>query len=260
MTPASSASRRRRSCRRTCPPARRRSRRRAGCRGSSPAASSPRRFRERVCHVWRWVSTKPGITIPPAASMTSASATSRSGATATRMQPSSTRTRRDRSRPKRRIERVGRSPSPDQQAVSGVHRRASGGCGASIVGRSLGPESLRMAQEDYRKLEFEEREIVLRADFTSLDDERCVEVSVRFLVGPGSSARGRVGLPARPPGQRLPRPGRVDQRLDGAGPARLGLVEGGPGAARPRTWPLQNHPPPQLVTRSSSACSRAYSA
>ena len=46
-------------------------------------------------------------------------------------------------------------------------------------------------EKDYRKLEFEEREIVLRVDFTNLDDERCVEASLRFLIsGPRSPQEG----------------------------------------------------------------------
>ena len=54
---------------------------------------------------------------------------------------------------------------------------------------------------------FEAREIVLRADFGSLDDERCVWVSMHFLNGP-----------------RAPRTGEIVYLLDGRGGGCVGTV------------------------------------
>ena len=150
-------------------------------------------------------------------------------------------------------------------------------------------------EKDYRKLEFEEREIVLRADFTNLDDERCVQVSVRFLVsGPRSPREGEwVYLLDHQGNGCSARSSRSAAGWRGSG--RLGLVDGGPGetrlafgtafvvsplsaAAGILPWVSAKNvergnsssgglymvvtepPPPQLATRSSSACSRACSA
>jgi hypothetical protein len=60
-----------------------------------------------------------------------------------------------------------------------------------------------------RKLEFEDREIVLRAELTELDDEDCVEVSLRFLMN----------------GPRSPKEGEWVYLLDGHGNGCLGQIE-----------------------------------
>jgi hypothetical protein len=58
-------------------------------------------------------------------------------------------------------------------------------------------------------LEFEEREVVLRADFTDLDDENCVETSLRFLMN----------------GPRMPREGEWVYLLDPRGNGCLGQID-----------------------------------
>jgi hypothetical protein len=63
--------------------------------------------------------------------------------------------------------------------------------------------------KDYRKLEFEEREIVLRVEFTDLDDERCLEASLRFLIA----------------GPRAPREGEWVYLLDHRGNGCLGQID-----------------------------------
>lgn len=60
-----------------------------------------------------------------------------------------------------------------------------------------------------RKLEFEDREIVLRAEFTELDDGDCLEASLRFLMD----------------GPRMPRAGEWVYLLDGAGNGCLGQID-----------------------------------
>jgi hypothetical protein len=57
-------------------------------------------------------------------------------------------------------------------------------------------------------LDFDTREIVLRADFDLLDDEQCAWVSTRFLHGP-----------------RPPEPGEVVYLLDSRGRGCVGYVE-----------------------------------
>ena len=61
----------------------------------------------------------------------------------------------------------------------------------------------------YRKLEFEDREIVLRADFSELDDEDCIEASMRFLMN----------------GPRMPRRGEWVYLLDERGNGCLGQID-----------------------------------
>lgn len=65
-----------------------------------------------------------------------------------------------------------------------------------------------MASED-RRLEFDQREIVLRADFTELDDERCLSASIRFILQ----------------GPRPPREGEWVYLLDSHGDGCLGQIE-----------------------------------
>jgi hypothetical protein len=60
-----------------------------------------------------------------------------------------------------------------------------------------------------RRLEFEEREIVLRTEFTDLDDEDCVEASMRFLMN----------------GPRMPREGEWVYLLDRQGNGCLGQID-----------------------------------
>ena len=65
-----------------------------------------------------------------------------------------------------------------------------------------------MPEEPERKLDFEDREIVLRADFSQLDDEDCLEVSLRFVME----------------GPRAPREGEWVYLLDSAGAGCLGQI------------------------------------
>ena len=64
-----------------------------------------------------------------------------------------------------------------------------------------------MARASGLPLDFEEREIVLRADFDEVDDEGCIWVSLHFLRGP-----------------RHPRPGETVYLLGTRGRACLGEV------------------------------------
>jgi hypothetical protein len=87
---------------------------------------------------------------------------------------------------------------------------------------------------DDRELDFGEREIVLRADFHSLDEESCLEASVRFLMS----------------GPRPPREGEWVYLLDAQGDGCLGQVESINGwSARVRpdwtTWAGAQSPPVQ---------------
>jgi hypothetical protein len=66
-----------------------------------------------------------------------------------------------------------------------------------------------MAVQDGRLLDFDEREVVLRADFTQLDDEKCVWTSMRFMVQ----------------GPRHPREGEWVYLIDSDGRGCVGLVE-----------------------------------
>jgi hypothetical protein len=59
-----------------------------------------------------------------------------------------------------------------------------------------------------RRLEFEEREIVLRTEFAGLDAEDCVEVSLRFLMN----------------GPRMPEEGEWVYLLDGHGNGCMGQI------------------------------------
>jgi hypothetical protein len=65
-----------------------------------------------------------------------------------------------------------------------------------------------LATED-RSLDYDEREIVLRADFSELDEDRCVVASTRFLLH----------------GPRPPREGEWVYLLDPRGDGCLGQVE-----------------------------------
>ena len=64
-------------------------------------------------------------------------------------------------------------------------------------------------QSEDRKLEFEDREIVLRADFENLDDESCIEASLRFLLS----------------GPRMPQEGEWVYLLDQHGNGCLGQID-----------------------------------
>jgi hypothetical protein len=59
-----------------------------------------------------------------------------------------------------------------------------------------------------RATDFERREVVLRADFDLLDDERCIWVSLRFIHG-----------------RDAPSPGDVVYLLDGRGRGCTGVVD-----------------------------------
>jgi hypothetical protein len=59
-----------------------------------------------------------------------------------------------------------------------------------------------------RRLEFEEREIVLRADFSDLDDEGYIEASLRFLMN----------------GPRMPHEGEWVYLLDAKGNGCMGEI------------------------------------
>jgi hypothetical protein len=88
-----------------------------------------------------------------------------------------------------------------------------------------------MATDDH-ELDFREREIVLRADFDSLDDDRCVWVSLRFIMQ----------------GPRAPREGEWVYLLDKRGDGCLGKVEainGWEACVRPdwETWAGRGQPP-----------------
>jgi hypothetical protein len=65
-----------------------------------------------------------------------------------------------------------------------------------------------VSPEDHR-LEFDEREIVVRADFSELDEEHCLSASIRFLLR----------------GPRPPREGEWVYLLDTEGDGCLGQVE-----------------------------------
>jgi hypothetical protein len=64
-------------------------------------------------------------------------------------------------------------------------------------------------EENQRLLDFGEREVVLRADFTDLDDEQCVWTSMRFMLK----------------GPRHPREGEWVYLIDSFGRGCVGLVE-----------------------------------
>ena len=77
-------------------------------------------------------------------------------------------------------------------------------------------------------LNFEDREVVLRADFDELDDEGCLHVSLRFLRGP-----------------RHPRAGEMVYLLgaDGRGcPARVTSVNGWVARVEPEPVPASGSP------------------
>jgi hypothetical protein len=83
-----------------------------------------------------------------------------------------------------------------------------------------------------RELQFREREIVLRADFSALDYEQCLDLSVRFIME----------------GPRAPRAGEWVYLLDDRGCGCMGCVESVDGwIARVRpdwaTWSGGEKPP-----------------
>jgi hypothetical protein len=63
--------------------------------------------------------------------------------------------------------------------------------------------------DENRKLEFEDREIVLRAEFTDVDEEDCVEASLRFLMN----------------GPRMPQEGEWVYLIDRHGNGCLGQID-----------------------------------
>ncbi len=90
-----------------------------------------------------------------------------------------------------------------------------------------------MAVFDDKLLDFDEREVVLRADFTQLDDEKCVWTSMRFMLK----------------GPRHPREGEWVYLIDEDGRGCVGLVESVSGwIARVRpdwaSWVPQGELPP----------------
>jgi hypothetical protein len=64
-------------------------------------------------------------------------------------------------------------------------------------------------QEEERRLDFTEREVVLRADFGDLDDESCLQLSLRFIMA----------------GPRHPRAGEWVYLIDDTGSGCMGYVE-----------------------------------
>jgi hypothetical protein len=71
------------------------------------------------------------------------------------------------------------------------------------------PEKTEEVAIENRKLEFDEREIVLRADFNELDEERCLWASLRFLLN----------------GPRPPREGEWVYLLDPRGDGCMGQID-----------------------------------
>jgi hypothetical protein len=65
-----------------------------------------------------------------------------------------------------------------------------------------------MATMERKAVDFERREVVLRADFDLVDDERCVWVSMRFMHD-----------------RKAPGPGDVVYLLDGRGRGCVGAVD-----------------------------------
>jgi hypothetical protein len=100
-----------------------------------------------------------------------------------------------------------------------------------------------MIDGEERQLDFAEREIVLRANFAELDDEECLDVSVRFIMQ----------------GPRQPRPGEWVYLLDRGGCGCLGqvqLVEGWMARVKPdwSSWVGEDKPPvPRGAWRPTSA-------
>ena len=63
-----------------------------------------------------------------------------------------------------------------------------------------------MGAREQRKLDFAEREVVLRANFDEADDDRCVWTSMRFLMnGPRHPRVGEAVFLIDRRGRRLPR-------------------------------------------------------
>jgi hypothetical protein len=82
------------------------------------------------------------------------------------------------------------------------------------------------------QLDFEDREIVLRADFDSLDEDRCIWASIRFLMN----------------GPRAPREGEWVYLINKADEGCLGQIEsvsGWTACVRPdwKTWTGRGGPP-----------------
>jgi hypothetical protein len=65
-----------------------------------------------------------------------------------------------------------------------------------------------MATMERKAVDFERREVVLRADFDLLDEDRCIRVSMRFIHG-----------------RDAPRPGDLVYLLDGRGRGCTGTVD-----------------------------------
>jgi len=96
-----------------------------------------------------------------------------------------------------------------------------------------------MTSEIDRLLDFDKREVVLRADFTELDDEQCVWTSMRFMVQ----------------GPRHPREGEWVYLIDRHGRGCMGLVEtvnGWTARVRPDwgSWAPSEDRPPDAPARS----------
>lgn len=90
-----------------------------------------------------------------------------------------------------------------------------------------------MPEERRRELDFENREIVLRADFSQLDDDDCIWTSLRFVMQ----------------GPRAPREGEWVYLMDAAGSGCLGQIQsisGWNARVRPDWSSMARpaHPPP----------------
>jgi hypothetical protein len=103
------------------------------------------------------------------------------------------------------------------------------------------PERIRAAkgvvaaanQEEERRLDFSEREVVLRADFDELDGESCLQLPLRFLMD----------------GPRHPRVGEWVYLMDDKGSGCLGCVEevdGWSARVRPDWGSWEGDKPPPL--------------
>ena len=77
-----------------------------------------------------------------------------------------------------------------------------------------------------QKLDFSEREVVLRADFEQLDEQQCVWTSLRFMLqGPRHPREGEWVYLIDTPWSRLPGADRDHQWLEREGSAGLGLLD-----------------------------------
>jgi hypothetical protein len=113
---------------------------------------------------------------------------------------------------------------------------------ASVQGGCFGPGAIRVQNQDMdaygeghtgHELDFDEREVVLRADLGDRDDRDCIWTSLRFLMR----------------GPRPPRAGEVVLLVDVGGGSCMGRVvsvSGWEACIHPdwRTWSSSGSPPP----------------